>query len=195
MNHLSDLDQPCTLLYPYLTPDLTHTSHQFQPVPHISLNPYLTLSPPIPHFSHYPYLTSVLTHTSHQSQTIPHISLNLYLTPVSTHTSLQSPPTPHISLHPYLTSVSTHTSHQSQQKPMMDKYYIYICQHANIPRYTSDRHPDTTSYLSTQVTDLQMVAMSRAAKSRRAQWLSESGRRHSCRLTTHVVTAGISACN
>ena len=176
-------------------PYSTHTSHQTWPIPHISFNLYLTSVST--HTSHclHPYLTSVTTHTSNQSRPTPNISLKPYLTSASTCISHQSPPIPHFSLHPHLTSVSTHTAHQSQQKPMMDKYYIYICQHANIPRYTSDRHPDTTSYLSTQVTDLQMVAMSRAAKSRRAQWLSESGRRHSCRLTMHVVTAGISACN
>ena len=187
---------PHTRLDPYLTPVSTCTSHQSQPIPHI-VSTYISLqSLPIPHISLDPHLTSVSNHTSHQPQPVPHTSLHPYLTSVSTHTSHQSQPIPHIGLHhPCLISVSTHTSHQSQQKPVMDKDYIYICQHSNIPRYTSDCHPDTTSYLSTQMTDLQMVAMSRAAKSRRAQWLSESGRRHSCRLTTHVVTAGISACN
>lgn len=40
---------------------------------------------------------------------------------------------------------------------------------------------------------LQIWAMRRAAKSRRAQWLSTSGRRQSCRLTMQVITAGISS--
>lgn len=40
---------------------------------------------------------------------------------------------------------------------------------------------------------LQTWATSRAAKSRRAQWLSTSGRRQSWRLTMHVMTAGMSS--
>lgn len=42
---------------------------------------------------------------------------------------------------------------------------------------------------------LQICAMSLAAKSRRAQWLSISGRKQSCRDTMHVDTEGISSCN
>ena len=42
---------------------------------------------------------------------------------------------------------------------------------------------------------LQLWAMRRAAKSRKAQWLSTSGRKHSCLLTIHVTTAGMSSCS
>lgn len=42
---------------------------------------------------------------------------------------------------------------------------------------------------------LQLWAMRRAAKSRRAQWLSTSGRKQSCLLTMHVTTAGMSSCS
>ena len=41
---------------------------------------------------------------------------------------------------------------------------------------------------------LQIWATRRAAKSRSAQWLSTSGRRHSCLLTMQVITAGINSC-
>jgi len=44
-------------------------------------------------------------------------------------------------------------------------------------------------------THLHSWAVNRAAKSRSAQWLSTSGRTHSCRLTTQVVTAGTSSCS
>lgn len=40
---------------------------------------------------------------------------------------------------------------------------------------------------------LQLWAISRAAKSRKAQWLSTSGLKHNCLLTIHVTTAGINS--
>lgn len=40
---------------------------------------------------------------------------------------------------------------------------------------------------------LQLWAIRRAAKSRKAQWLSTSGRKHSCLLTIQVTTAGMSS--
>lgn len=42
---------------------------------------------------------------------------------------------------------------------------------------------------------LQLCAIRRAAKSRKAQWLSTSGLKHSCLLTMHVTTAGMSSCS
>lgn len=42
---------------------------------------------------------------------------------------------------------------------------------------------------------LQICAMSRDAKSLKAQWLSYSSLTHSCFETIHVVTAGINSCN
>lgn len=42
---------------------------------------------------------------------------------------------------------------------------------------------------------LQICAMRRAAKSRRAQWLSTSGLRQSWRLTMQVMTAGMTSCS
>lgn len=42
---------------------------------------------------------------------------------------------------------------------------------------------------------LQIWAMSRAAKSRKAQWLSTSGLRQSWRLTMQVMTAGMISCS
>jgi len=42
---------------------------------------------------------------------------------------------------------------------------------------------------------LQIWAMSRDAKSRSAQWLSNSGLMHNCLLTMHVATEGINSCS
>lgn len=42
---------------------------------------------------------------------------------------------------------------------------------------------------------LQICAIKREAKSRRAQWLSISGLIHNCLLTTQVTTEGMISCN